>query len=186
MKVVLARVLDRLPDLELAGDVEFGGVTAFNRGPVHLPVREVTSGRGVSAAVETTGNEGVQSAVLSSLSTGGCLALVGASGANNRVSLPVAAMIGGARTVRGVVIGDATAPFLLTLMELYRHGRFPVDKMIGSYPLDDIQTAIADALSGRDRQARPDLRVTGCPAAPGRRAPGRSRRIRTKSAISYS
>lgn len=38
MRITLERVLDRMPDISLVGEVEFGGETAFNRGPLTLPV----------------------------------------------------------------------------------------------------------------------------------------------------
>ncbi|MBM9468164.1 NAD(P)-dependent alcohol dehydrogenase [Nakamurella leprariae] len=44
--------------------------------------------------------------------------------------------------------GGVPQVFVPRLIELWRHGRFPFDKLVRTYPLDDINTAEADSLSG--------------------------------------
>jgi hypothetical protein len=38
--------------------------------------------------------------------------------------------------------------FLPRLLDLYRRGRFPFDRLVRNYPFTDVNTAIADSLSG--------------------------------------
>jgi aryl-alcohol dehydrogenase len=54
------------------------------------------------------------------------------------------------RTVKGVIEGDAVPDlFIPKLVELYRQGRFPYDKMITFYPFDEINQAVEDMEKGR-------------------------------------
>lgn len=53
------------------------------------------------------------------------------------------------KTVKGAIEGDAVPQILLPrLVELYRQGRFPIDEIVTTYPLEDIEQAIADMKSG--------------------------------------
>jgi aryl-alcohol dehydrogenase len=51
--------------------------------------------------------------------------------------------------VRGVVMGESVPQvFLPRLVELYRQGRFPIDRLIRTYSLPEINQAMADSESG--------------------------------------
>jgi aryl-alcohol dehydrogenase len=53
------------------------------------------------------------------------------------------------RTVRGIIAGDSVAEvFIPTLIELYRQGRFPFDRLINFYPFDEIGKAVGDMEKG--------------------------------------
>ena len=59
-------------------------------------------------------------------------------------------------------IGDAMPQvFIPWLVEEYRRGRFPFDRLIRQYRLDEIDLAEADMLSGRT--IKPVLRITPDP-----------------------
>ncbi|HWQ62224.1 MAG TPA: NAD(P)-dependent alcohol dehydrogenase, partial [Negativicutes bacterium] len=52
-------------------------------------------------------------------------------------------------TIRGVIEGDSVPQvFIPRLLELYRRGEFPFDRLIGFYSLEEINRAVADARSG--------------------------------------
>jgi aryl-alcohol dehydrogenase len=54
------------------------------------------------------------------------------------------------RTIRGIIEGDSIPDiFIPQLIELYRQGRFPIDKLITFYPLNEINQAIKDMESGK-------------------------------------
>jgi aryl-alcohol dehydrogenase len=54
------------------------------------------------------------------------------------------------RTVTGILQGDSIPDlFIPTLIELYDQGRFPFDRMITYYSLDEIGQAVADIEEGR-------------------------------------
>ena len=51
--------------------------------------------------------------------------------------------------VRGIVEGEAVPQlFIPTLLELWRLGRFPVDRMMVFYDFDRIEEAVRDAEAG--------------------------------------
>ncbi|XNL75184.1 hypothetical protein K8Z49_31650 [Actinomadura madurae] len=54
------------------------------------------------------------------------------------------------RTVKGIIEGDAVPhTFIPKMIELWRQDRFPFDRLVTSYPLDQINRAEADATSGK-------------------------------------
>ena len=53
------------------------------------------------------------------------------------------------RTLEGVIEGDTVpAEFLPSLVELWRQGRLPLERLIRTYPFDQIGRACEDARSG--------------------------------------
>jgi len=80
--------------------------------------------------------------------TGVCAA-IGASPMGTTAPITMNNLIFG-RSIRGVCEGDSVRHlFIPTLVELYRQGRFPFDRMIKTYPFEDINQACADAASGK-------------------------------------
>lgn len=61
----------------------------------------------------------------------------------------VVQLLGGGRSLRGILGGGASPRlFLPVLIEAWRQGRFPFDRMIRTYPFARIADAFADAASG--------------------------------------
>ena len=53
------------------------------------------------------------------------------------------------RTVLGSLFGDSVpALFIPRLVEFYRQGRLPIDRIVSEYGLDEINRAADDMLSG--------------------------------------
>ena len=53
------------------------------------------------------------------------------------------------RTIRGIIEGDSVPDILIPqLIELWRQGRFPFDRLIKFYALNDINQAAADSEAG--------------------------------------
>ncbi|GAB2473168.1 NAD(P)-dependent alcohol dehydrogenase [Streptomyces incanus] len=58
------------------------------------------------------------------------------------------------QSLRGIVQGDAVSSLLINeLAQLYRAGRFPIDRLLSFYDFSDINTAFEDAGSGRATKA---------------------------------
>ncbi len=58
-------------------------------------------------------------------------------------------MLGG-RSIRGVLQGDSEPrDFLPRLIELHRQGRFPLEKLITTYPFEQIAAAMHDSETGK-------------------------------------
>jgi aryl-alcohol dehydrogenase len=62
------------------------------------------------------------------------------------------------QTIRGVVQGDSDPHVLIpALVDWYRQGRFPIDRLVRFYDFSDINAAIADSAAGRT--IKPVLRM---------------------------
>ncbi|MER8073404.1 NAD(P)-dependent alcohol dehydrogenase [Streptomyces sp. NPDC094034] len=58
------------------------------------------------------------------------------------------------QSLQGIIQGDAVSSLLINdLAQLYRAGRFPIDRLLSFYDFSDINTAFEDAVSGRATKA---------------------------------
>jgi aryl-alcohol dehydrogenase len=104
------------------------------------------TGRGVLHAVDTTGVASVVAAALESLAVRGTLALVGV--AQPDLVVPASALAMG-KTVVGVIEGDADPKtFIPLLTRLWRRGRFPIERLVRTFPLAEIDAAERAAAAG--------------------------------------
>ena len=109
-------------------------------------IRQLT-GAGATHALDTTAIGAVINQAIAALAALGTLALVGVG--TPEIAIDVQSVIGGGKTIRGVIEGDAVAQqFVPQLLDLYAEGRLPLEKLIRTYDFDDIDTAVADAGSG--------------------------------------
>ncbi len=100
---------------------------------------------GIEFALETSGRESAIAAGLASLGSRGMLGLVGVPPrADDMLSVNIAAMITFGHRVIGIIEGDSDQQgFIPELLALHREGRFPFDRLIAKYPLNQINEAIA-------------------------------------------
>jgi aryl-alcohol dehydrogenase len=113
--------------------------------------REVAriSNGGVHHSFDTTGVPALVEAAVKSLRKMGTCALAATMG-DRQYSLQLGFLVQ-AKAVKivGIQEGDSNFPlFLPKLVDFYKKGLFPFDKMIKFYSLDDIEKAFADSLSG--------------------------------------
>ena len=79
----------------------------------------------------------------------GICGLLGVVAPGTEVVLDMDQIMNG-RTVKGIIEGDAIPDlFIPRLIELYKKGRFPFDRMITFYPFDEINRAVEDMEKGR-------------------------------------
>jgi aryl-alcohol dehydrogenase len=105
------------------------------------------TGRGVDVALDTTGNPAVILGEVQSLATHGTASVITSSGAP--VSLPPGDLLLKGRQLRGTMGGHINPTiFIPRLLDLHARGRFPVDRLVRNYPFAELNTAIADSLSG--------------------------------------
>jgi len=122
-------------------------INARESDPVEV-VRDVTGG-GVDFTLECVGDPRVLRQAVDALPRCGVCGLIGAVAPGTEVSLDMDLLMNG-RTVTGIIQGDSTPElFVPRLIELYGQGRFPFDRMIRFYPLDEIDGAVADVEEGR-------------------------------------
>lgn len=105
---------------------------------------------GVEFAFETSGREAVIEAALASLTSHGLLGLVGVPPRiESSLSVNIAALITYGHRIHGIIEGDSDLDsFIPELIEHYRAGRFPFDRLIARYPLSQINEAIAAQARG--------------------------------------
>jgi len=108
-----------------------------------------SSGGGCDFSLECTGLPEVLSQALESLSVTGCCGLVGAAPMGTRASLDMNSIMFG-RTIKGVIEGDSVPKlFIPRLVDLYRRGLFPIEKLVTFYSLEDIEQAVHDSEAGK-------------------------------------
>ncbi|MDR2838162.1 MAG: NAD(P)-dependent alcohol dehydrogenase [Azonexus sp.] len=104
---------------------------------------------GVDFSLECTGLPGVLRQAVDCLAVPGVCAVVGAAPPGAEVTLDVNSIMFG-RTVVGVIEGQSVPDeFIPKLVSLYRQGRFPLDKLVAFYRLDEIDQAVSDSENGR-------------------------------------
>ena len=132
--------------------LELGLTHAINnrRQDVVDRIADIT-GRGVDYVVETTANPRMHQLAINVLNPHGVVALL--TGETGTDSLPEG------RKTLGIIEGDAVPQhFIPKLIELYRAGQFPFDRLIKFYHFSDINQAIADAKRGDT--IKPVLRIS--------------------------
>jgi aryl-alcohol dehydrogenase len=111
-------------------------------------IRELTGDAGVDFSVESTGIPQVMADAVAALAPLGSAAILGIAPAGAQLSTDAFALLEG-RTVTGSIVGhQAPAVLVPRILELNRRGRFPVELLVRTYPLADINTAVEDVRSG--------------------------------------
>lgn len=130
--------------LELARELGATHVIDASAADVMQELADLVPG-GLMYTLETTGRPDVLVQAVDSLMVTGVCGTIGASPMGTTAQINMNNLIFG-RTIRGICEGDSVPEiFIPQLIELYKQGRFPFDKMISSYPFADINRACADA-----------------------------------------
>lgn len=112
-------------------------------------IKEITGG-GVDYALDTTGVPAVFAQMTRSLATRGHGVLVGAAKLGTEAQFGIGDLLISGITISTVVEGDAVPrEFIPRLISLYDDGKFPFDRLIGTYAFDDINRAFDDSESGK-------------------------------------
>lgn len=140
-----------LHDDRLALARELGATDTINGGSEDAVarIRDITGAGGADFTLECTGNAKVFAQAVEALRIPGTCGLIGAADTGTCASLDMNTLLFG-RTVRGIIEGDSVPQvFIPQLIDLWRAGRFPFDRLVKFYPLAEINQAIADSESGR-------------------------------------
>lgn len=138
--------------LELAS--ELGATDVFDASDTDGvgQVRELTDGRGVEFSVESTGVPAVMAQAVAALAPLGHAAILGVA-PGDEVRADAFALLEG-RSVTGSIVGhQAPAVLVPRILDLHAQGRFPLEAMVRTYPLEEIGQAIKDARSGASVKA---------------------------------
>jgi aryl-alcohol dehydrogenase len=141
--------------LELAGELGATAVVDASRDDPVAAIRELEP-RGVDYAFNTTTIGAVFTQSVDVLGPRGVACFVATP--EPGWAPDMLALLGGGRTLRGTLGGDAVPwLFVPTLVEWYRQGRFPFDRLIRTYAFDEIGRAFRD--SERGDTIKPVLRM---------------------------
>lgn len=121
-------------------------INAASSDPVEK-IKEICAG-GVPYVLETSGLPSVlQQAILSS-AIGGEIGIVGAPPMGATIPVDINFLLFN-RKLRGIVEGQSISDiFIPRLVELYRQGKFPFDKLLKFYSFDEINQAAEDSENG--------------------------------------
>ena len=140
-----------ISDERLAFAKELGATHTVNANKVaSVPeaVREITDGLGAHYAADCTGSGESLRLSLNSVRSFGLCAAVGA--AQNITFQVEGELMGVAKRLIGVVEGYSLPQiFIPKLLNYYREGKFPFDKLITYYPFDQIGRAFEDLHTGK-------------------------------------
>lgn len=134
--------------LDLARELGATHVVNGGREDVVTAIREITGGEGAQFTLECTGLPKVVRQAVDSLRLTGVCGIIGVAPLGTEFSLDMNGILFG-RTVRGIIEGDSVPDiFIPQLVELWRQGRFPFDRLVRFYPLAAIEEAVHASESG--------------------------------------
>ncbi|MEJ1966718.1 MAG: NAD(P)-dependent alcohol dehydrogenase [Gammaproteobacteria bacterium] len=118
-------------------------------------IRQIAPG-GVDFTLNTTSSPAIYTQALECLAVRGTGAFV--TSPRGEWQPPMFHLLAGGRKLQGIVGGDAAPQtFIPMLIDYYRQGRFPFDRLIRFYSFDDIATAFQDMQRGET--IKPVLRM---------------------------
>lgn len=111
-------------------------------------VKEITSG-GTDFSLEATGRPEVLRQAIESIGITGTCGIVGAARLGAEASFDINDVMIPGKTIRGILQGESVPKiFIPKLVELHAQGRFPFDKLVRFYDLEQINQAAEDSEKG--------------------------------------
>ncbi|KAF5244085.1 hypothetical protein FANTH_7840, partial [Fusarium anthophilum] len=145
--------IDRVPErLELAKAL--GATHVINTSDENIDIKEeiqkVTDGRGSSITIDTTGNMGLIKAGLEFTSNRGQLIFIGVPPLDAMMDLHLVTFLQTGKVIRGTIEGDAIpGEYLPRMVQWYREGKLPINKLVSYYKPEDFETALNDMKVGK-------------------------------------
>lgn len=127
--------------LELAAEL---GATHLIDAREEDPVEAITriTGHGAEYVLEMSGSTVALQQAFDATASGGVCGVVGAPPFGTMLDLDVNMLLSRGRTMRGIVGGDVVpSVFFPRLVALWRQGRMPWDRLITTFPFDEINEA---------------------------------------------
>jgi len=138
-------------DSRLALAMELGATHTINSktDDVAASITAITHGAGVDYAVDTTARPEILAQAAQALGIRGTLALVGAARPGTEVGFEIGASLVKGWTFKTVVQGSSVPQvFIPHLLDLWRQGKFPFEKLVREYALEDINQGFEDSRNG--------------------------------------
>ncbi|MCP1415603.1 NAD(P)-dependent alcohol dehydrogenase [Paenarthrobacter sp. A20] len=141
--------VDRVPSrLELARELGARHTIDTSKADMVTAMADITGGRGIDNALDTTGIPFIVRVAVDALKTGGACAVVGVAPPGVDVALDMHDLLLGKR-ILGVTLGDGEPETLLPrLAALHREGKLPLEKLVKHYEFKDLNNAASDMHAG--------------------------------------
>ena len=128
---------------------ELGATHAFDPRSCNVVEEIQKLGGGADFSLETTAIPAVFRQAVDCLTVPGVCGLVGAAPMGTEVTFDMNSIMFG-RSVVGIIEGQSVPDhFIPKLVDLYRQGSLPLEKIVGFYAFDDIDQAVRDSESGK-------------------------------------
>lgn len=115
---------------------------------VAAEIRKV-SGGGVRHAIDSTGIPAVIVSAVNSVYPGGTVGLVGLTPPGAVLDVPMIDLMIKGVTIKPITEGDADPQvFIPQMVDLFMRGKFPIDKLIGKFPFDQVNEAMHASETG--------------------------------------
>jgi len=112
-------------------------------------LKDITNGDGVDFAYDCTGNVKVVESMIAASAHNGVVATVGGAPLGSKVGIEISNWIGRGIHYTGSCQGSSVPQeFIPTLVEFWKQGRFPLDRLIKRYPYTDINKVKEDMHHG--------------------------------------
>jgi len=122
-------------------------VNSKQQDPVQA-IKKLTGG-GANYSLEATGRPEVLRQAIDAIGIGGVCGIVGAAPLGVEGTFDINDVMIPGKTIRGILQGESIPQvFIPQLVELHAQGRFPFDKLVKFYELDQINQAAADSEKG--------------------------------------
>ena len=145
---VIIAIEPNLVRLELARELGATHAIDPSQGDPIEAIQQIAAS-GVHHSLDCTGKPEVLRQAVDSLTLMGVCGLVGLSPMGTECALDMNNILFG-RTLRGIIEGDSVPDvFIPRLIELYKQGRFPFDKLVAYYDFEDINKAVDDTEQGK-------------------------------------
>lgn len=148
-----------ISDERLKNALELGATHFINGTKEDTKARllEITSSHGPDFIIELTGRPNMLEMANEAISQLGTVALIGAAPFGTKAPVDMMTLLNG-RTIRGIVQGDSISKnFLPKLIQYYKEGKFPFDKLVKFYEFEEIEKAFEDSKKGIT--VKPILRI---------------------------
>ena len=135
--------------LELARELGATHIVNSRETDPVVAVREITGGGGAHYTLESSGRPAVLRQAIDALAARGICGIVGAPALGTEASFDVNGVMTAGKRIIGIIEGDSKPDlFIPALVELYTQGRFPFDRLVKFYTLEQINQAAEDSEKG--------------------------------------
>jgi aryl-alcohol dehydrogenase len=135
--------------LELARELGATHIVNSRETDPVVAVREITGGDGAHYTLESSGRPAVLRQAIDALAACGICGIVGAPALGTEASFDVNGVMTAGKRIIGIIEGDSKPDlFIPALVKLYTQGRFPFDRLVKFYTLDQINQAAEDSEKG--------------------------------------